>query len=35
LEDIEKLDTNQVIAEDKDTDITENERSRKFTVQSP
>ena len=26
------LNTNQVIAEDKDTDITENERSKKFTV---
>lgn len=32
MEDIEKLDTNQPIAEDKDTDITENERSKKFTV---
>jgi len=35
MKDIEKLDTNQPIAEDKDTDIAEDERSKKFTVQSP
>jgi hypothetical protein len=32
---MEKLDTNKPIADDKDTDITEDERSKKFTVQSP
>ena len=32
FKDMEKLDTNQPIAEDKDTDITEDERSKKFTV---
>jgi hypothetical protein len=30
--DFDKLDTNQTIKEEQDTDITENERSRKFTV---